>query len=173
MKTMKTILRIVDRVSEWVGLTGRWIALALLVIVTVEVIRRYVFNSPTTWAYQASVILGGSLFILYWGYAEKLKTHIRIDLLYGRLSLRGKALVDVLGFAIFFLPLFVALIKVSFSWMLWSWQTGEKMSTTIWYPPAAPFRAVAVIGLSLCLLQFLASFIRDLYTLIKGAKLAE
>ena len=170
---MKTILRVIDRVSEWTGLAGRWVMLALLVIVTAEVTRRYLFNAPTIWAYQTSVILAGSLFILHWGYAEKHKAHVRIDLLYSRLSLRRKALVDVLGFVIFFLPLFVSLIRVSFSWMLWSWQTGEKMSTTIWYPPAAPFRAVAVIGLSLCFLQFLATFIRDLYTLTKGAKLDE
>ncbi|HPK87674.1 MAG TPA: hypothetical protein PK267_06590 [Atribacterota bacterium] len=52
-----------------------------------------------------------------------------------------------------------------------AWRIKEKMISTFWYPPAAPYRTIFAFGLLLLLFQGMASFIRDLYFVIRGEPL--
>jgi TRAP-type mannitol/chloroaromatic compound transport system permease small subunit len=85
-----------------------------------------------------------------------------------RLSIRGKALIDVVGTIVFFFPLVGILIYTAIKKMLFSWELQEKLSMSYWYPPAYPIRTVMVIGLILFALQGIAQLWRDSHLLIKG-----
>jgi len=113
------------------------------------------------------MMIGGSIILLGLAYTELHQRHIRIDVLYSRLPERGKALIDVIGANVFLLPVLIALIGTSFSKMYASWATGEVRIDSYWHPPAAPFRTVYFIGISLYTLQCLAKFIRDLSSLVR------
>jgi len=90
-----------------------------------------------------------------------------VDILYTRFSPRKKALVDVIGTGLFFLPLFGAFIG-----LVWS----QVQRTYLFYigshggglPSSLLYQIAILIGLSLFFLQFLARFIRDFYILFKG-----
>jgi TRAP-type mannitol/chloroaromatic compound transport system permease small subunit len=165
---VRKIVRVIDSISDRTGRTACWLASILVFLVALEVIMRYVFNAPTMWNYETSQMTGGSLFALGWAYAHRYHSHVRIDVLYTRLSPRAKAGVDVFGTFFLFFPLMLMFISTSIAWTWQAWEINEKSVETYWYPPIAPFRTVVTIGLILFTLQGLAQFIRDFYLLVRN-----
>jgi TRAP-type mannitol/chloroaromatic compound transport system permease small subunit len=165
---MRAVVRTIDSISEWTGKTGRWFGVALVVVVTYEVVMRYIFTAPSLWAYEVSVILGATLYILAFSYTHKHRAHVRVDMIYAHLPNRGKATIDVLGYLLLFSPFIILLVINAWDWAFYAWATDEKMPITGWYPPAGPLRTIVLLGLALFALQGFAQFIRDLYLLIRG-----
>jgi TRAP-type mannitol/chloroaromatic compound transport system permease small subunit len=165
---MRKFVRTVDSISDWTAKTGRWFILALVVLVTAEVVLRYVFTKPTLWGYELHVMLAASSYLLAFAYTHRLRAHVRVDMIYAHLPLRGQALIDVLGTLILFFPFIFMLSYSAWSWMFDAWATNERMPITGWYPPAGPLRTVVLYGLVLFALQAIAHFIRDMYLLIRG-----
>jgi len=167
---MKTILRTIDSISNATGKTARWLAPAIVALIALEVIMRYIFNAPTMWNYETVMMAGGCMIALSWTYVHRHQCHIRIDVIYSHLSPRARAGIDVAGTLLLFFPLIFLFTGVSILWALDSWATGEVSIDTYWYPPLAPFRTVAAIGFILLSFQGIVQFIRDFYLLI-GRKL--
>lgn len=165
---MRKALRIVDNISEWLGKTGQWLSLGLVLLVTYEVVMRYVFNKPSLWPYDMACMMGLTLYVLAFAYVLRHKAHVRVDVIYAHFPSRGKAIIDILGGLIFFFPLIILLTKSSFTWMLRAWSIEETVFLTGWEPPAGPVRTVVAVGFGILALQGIAQFIRDIYLLIKG-----
>ena len=168
---MRFALKAIDSASHWVGLSARWLALALVLVGAYDAIMRYVFSAATIWAYETSIMMGAVLYALAFAYDHSHNFHIRIDIFYLRLSPRGRAILDVVCFAIFFLPLMTLLSKNAVEWAYRGWAISEVMVESYWYPPASPVRTAVALGICLFTLQGLAIFIRDLYLVIRGKPL--
>lgn len=143
-----------------------WLVAILVGVILIEVISRYVFNSPTTWGFGAFRMLGGGIVALGWAYAQRLNSHIRVDIFYVRFSNRTRAIIDLIGGALFFFPIFGYFIMATVT-SLWSGLLGGKLfalSTGGAPPSAMLYKTLILIGLCLFFLQFTAQFIRDLYT---------
>ena len=165
---MKALLRCIDSISEWVGKIARWLIVALVLLISEEVFLRYVFDSPTMWNYETSLMIGGCLGLLAWTYVHKHHSNIRIDIIYCHLSPRTRAALDVLGTLLFFFPLIFSFEITSILWARDAWVTGEVSTETYWYPPLAPLRTIVVIAFTLLIMQGTAQFIRDFYFLIRN-----
>jgi len=159
---MRTILGIIDSISEWTGKATSWLIAALVLVMVYEVIMRYAFNSPTVWAYETSVMLGGTIYVLGWAFVHRHHAHVRVDVFYARFSPRGKVITDIICALLFLFPLLIILLDVSASFTWHAWVKKERLIETYWMPPAAPFRTIVMMGLSLLALQSVAQFIRDL-----------
>ena len=66
---MNRLLFLVDEISTWVGKTSGWCILILTFTTSYEVFSRYMFRAPTEWAFDASYILYGTLFMMAGAYA--------------------------------------------------------------------------------------------------------
>ncbi len=149
----------------------RWGVLALVLVLCYEVAARYVFNRPTIWAHESSMMLGVFLVCIGWSYVHLRRGHVRVDVLYARMSRKGQAITDIVCFLVFFLPLLIVLIYAS-SKMAWeAYVFKEVLMASFWYPPALPIRLVVVFGLVTFLMQGLADFTRDIYRVVKGVDL--
>ena len=161
MRSIKFALRTIDRLSEGIGLLVSVLMPAMVVVLAIEVVARYVFNSPTIWAYDTAIFMFGSTGLLGGAYALKRKEHINVDLFYARLSPRGKAVLDVITGLLFFF--FMALVVV------YGWTSaieaikGGEATATLWGPPIGHFKLMIPIGAALLILQGLANWIRSLY----------
>lgn len=165
---MRNVLRTIDSISEWTGKTACWLVAILVAVMTYEVIMRYVFTAPTMWAYETSVMLGATVYVLAWSYDHLHHSHVRVDIFYMRLSPRGKAAIDVIGTLLLFFPLIIILVDSSIANALQAWSTNERLKQTFWYPPAGPLRTLIAVGFILFALQAIAQFVRDSYSLVKG-----
>lgn len=172
MSILLKLLKFIDWLSEKSGAVGKWFALLLVFIGSFETIARHFFNAPTIWAYDSMCMAGGVIYMLGASYNYKHNAHTRVDLFYMRATPRKQALIDVIGAIFLFFPLMIMMFKLSVTWAVKAWKINEVMFNSFWYPPAAPYRTVFAIGLFLLILQGLARFIRDLYFVIRGEKIA-
>lgn len=165
---MNIVIKVIDTISEWTGKIGSWFGVALVLLVTYEVMMRYLFNRPSLWAYELTVMLAASLYILAFAYTHLHKAHVRVDMIYAHLPARGRAVIDVLGGLFLFFPFIFLLTYTGWDWMYSAWKTSEKMATTGWYPPAGPLRSVVFLGIALFALQGISQFLRDAYQLVRN-----
>ena len=168
---MKTVVRVIDAISEYTGMIVRWACLALVLVLCYEVTVRYVFDAPTSWAGDTSSMIGGTIAAMGWAYTHRHGGHVRVDVFYNHLSPRGQAILDITLSLLFFFPLILALAYTSWNMMWLAWEMGEVLVRSNWFPPTGPIRTVVVLGLSLFALQGVAQFIRDLYKLTRNKQL--
>jgi TRAP-type mannitol/chloroaromatic compound transport system permease small subunit len=157
---MSWFLRSVDRLSVGFGLLAAVIVAPLILATVYEVFSRYLFNAPTIWAYELGYMAMGTNFLLGAAYTLRERGHIRIDVLYAHFTPKVRALVDVAGYLLLFLPLAWWL-----SWGLWKYAyfamlSGETSGESAWNPVIWPFRMVFFMGFLLLALQGTAELIR-------------
>ncbi len=167
---MRTYLRVIDSVNEWIGQATKWLLLVLVAVVFLDIFARYVFNIGLAWSYETAQMLGASINALAWGYVRLHRSHIRIDVFYQKLSVKTRVWFDVIMTIVLFFPVFFVLLYTCMKWAIFAWINNESMIMSHWYPPAAPMRTIIVIGLILLFLQFVAETIRDIYFLKYGKR---
>lgn len=158
------------RFTDWLNAKFAWIVAFMIVpmlcIMIWEIAMRYFFNSPSLWAYEISLFLYGAYIVLGGAYTHLANGHVNVDIIWGRLSPRGRALLDVFTSAFTFLFLGV-LFWVSLEITINSWQMGET-TMSHWKPIYYPLRTTLPVGCFLFLMQVLAKLIRDVAIVIKG-----
>jgi TRAP-type C4-dicarboxylate transport system permease small subunit len=68
----------------------------MLLLSTADVVGRYFFNSPLSGSQEISEILLPGVVLLGWAYAQRLKVHVSVDILFNRFRPRSKAIVALL-----------------------------------------------------------------------------
>ena len=166
---MQRLLLFIDEISAFVGKAFAWLILALTFGITYEVLSRYLFNAPTSWAFDASYMMYGTLFMMAGAYTLSRNGHVRGDVLYGFFPPRVQAGLDLLLYLLFFIPGVVALIWAGTSFADYSWGIGEHSSVSADGPPLYPFKTVIPIAGALLLLQGLVEIVRCALCLKSGA----
>ncbi len=117
------------------------------------------FFDPSLWTLEMAQFAMVTYYLLGGGYSLQIDSHVRMDLLYGRWSDRTKAVVDAISilFLIFYL---VLLLYGGLSSTQYALQYGEK-SYSSWAPRMAPIKIIMCIGITLMLLQVIATFFRN------------
>ncbi len=165
---MEKFLRIIDRSSEWTGKAASFLVVILTLAIGYDITVRYLFSKANFWAYDITYMLYGIYTILGVAYCHYMKGHVRMDLLYSRLSRRGQARMDVVCYIILFFPLFIILLYKCGEGAWWALVHGETSHASVWRPSLAPFKTAIFFGLFLFFLQGIAEFIRALTVAIKG-----
>ena len=80
---MKKLMLIVDEISTYVGKAAAWLIILLMLMVCVDVFRRYALSAPSAWIGELSVMSYGVLFMLAGAYTLAQNAHVRGDFLYG------------------------------------------------------------------------------------------
>lgn len=170
MRLAKSLYQGIGLVSEWSGKVGRWVILILIVIITYEVMMRYVFNAPTFWQFEVSSMLEAIFACIGFGYLHYHRGHVRVDVAYGKFSPRTKLIIDIIFTLIFFFPLYFMLTYIFIKDALFAYEIKETTMRTYWYPITWPYKTLVALGFSLLCLQGIGTFLRDIAALIKGGK---
>ena len=161
---MKKLINLIDRLNGCFGSIASVIFLPILLITVFEVLARYLFRNPTIWAWDLNKQLFAALIMFSGGYGLLQGSHISVDVLYLKLSPRRRAFLDLLTSTIFFYAMLM-ITKYSWEMFTFSWKIKETMST-VWAPPYYTFRLLIPIGSSLCILQGISKFYKDLMILL-------
>jgi TRAP-type mannitol/chloroaromatic compound transport system permease small subunit len=166
MKSERVIL-VADEISTWTGKVAAWLIVALMLVVCVEVFKRYIMNAPTAWIYDVDNMLYGTLFMMCGAYTLAQGGHVRGDFLYGSMKPRMQATLDLALYIAFFLPGIVALLYAGWGYAGDSWRINEH-SMTAGGPPVYHFKSVIPLAGALVLLQGLAEIVRCVECLRTG-----
>ena len=139
-----------------------------MLVVCIEVFKRYILNAPTAWIFDLNSMLYGSLFMLCGAYALAHDGHVRSDFLYGRWRPRTQAWLDLALYVLFFLAGITALIKAGYDFAAVSWRIGERSNVTADGPPVYHFKTVIPIAGAFVMLQGLAEMARCVICIRSG-----
>jgi TRAP-type mannitol/chloroaromatic compound transport system permease small subunit len=151
---------VVDRINRWTGNILAWGTVVMLLIMLFEVISRYVFDSPTTWAWKLNTQIFSGTMILGGGYVLLNKGHVKLDILYERVGPGKKRLFDMITFPLFVI-LFVIVLWQGWKMMINSVSMGEH-DIGLFRPPLYYGKIAFIIGSALIFLEGLSGFIRKL-----------
>lgn len=164
---MQRVLLWIDRLNTYIGQAFGWSIIALTLVVCYEVTARYVFRAPTTWAFDASYMLYGALFMMTGAYTLSRNAHVRGDFLYRTWSQRRQAWMDLVLYLLFFFPGIVALIVAGTIEADRSWLTDERTNSPATVP-LAPFKTLIPLVGVLMLLQGIVEFVRCIICIRTG-----
>lgn len=161
-----TPIRLIERISGWSGEFVAYWSLIAVFVYYYEVIARYVFNSPTNWAHESMFLLFGMQYLLSGAYAYREDAHVRVDVIYEKLSIRTRAIIDVITSFFFFV--FTATLLVT-GYLFTRDSVGVwEVSFTEWGIQYWPVKITIVIGAFLLLLQGVAKLMRDVTYLMRA-----
>lgn len=152
-------VRAVDRLSEWTGRFAMYLIFVMIGVLIFDVVSDKVFASPQNWVIEFAQFTLAAYYFM--GGAKTLKDddHVRMDLIYARLTPRGKARVD--SITVFFLIFYLAiLLWGSVSSLIYSWETNQRLPS-LWAPSLVPIKALMVACLVLMLLQAVSLFLKS------------
>ena len=153
-------VRYVDRVNRFVGRFAMYLFLVLGGVLLSATASRLIAGVPFNWALEMSQFLLSAYYLLGGAYSMQLHSHVRMDLLYSRLSPRRRAATDAITilFVIFYL---IVLFAGGISSTNYAVVYGQK-NYTAWAPLLWPIKAVMTVGVFLMLLQAVSSFFKDI-----------
>lgn len=166
---MQRLLLAIDRISTWVGQAFAWLIMGLTLLISWEVFSRYVLGNPHAWAFDAMIMLYGTLFMMAGAYTLSKNGHVRGDVLYGFFPPRLQAGLDLVLYFVFFIPGVVALCWAGYTYAAESWAINEHSNITADGPPIYPFKTVIPIAGFFLLAQGLVEIVRCVMCLREGA----
>ena len=148
---VRTYVRIVDRLSDGVGLIAMYLIFAMVGILLLDAVTRNVIDIPLHWCIELAQFTLAAYYFMGGAVTLKNDEHVRMDLFYEKLSVRGKARMDLLtvGCLLFYL---VVLLIGSISSLRYAIETGETRFS-MWNPSMIPIKALMVACLVLMVLQ--------------------
>lgn len=154
---------IVDRGSRVVA----WLVLIAMVISVIEVISRYVFDSPTSWVHEMVIFMIAVLFALGGAGAMARDRHIRVRIIYDAVSPKWRRWLDVLngiltvGFTLGMSYAAYTMFYRSVADPLGGW-TLERSGTS-WNPPFPSMtKGIILIALAIMALQSVLHLVQAL-----------
>jgi len=166
---MQRLLLFVDKLSTWVGQAFSWLIVALTLHITWEVYSRYVLDHPRAWAFDAMIMMYGTLFMMAGAYTLAKNGHVRGDVIYGYFTPRAQAILDLTLYIVFFIPGIVALTYAGYFYAAESWAINEHSNITAEGPPVYPFKTVIPLAGAFVLVQGIVEIIRCIICIRQGA----
>lgn len=161
---MLKLARAVTRLNRWIGRIVAWIILPIFALLIVDVAMRYVVGRPAIWTSELAQLVFGVYGVIGGGYLLAERAHVNVDILYGKLPRKRKALLDVATSILFFM--FMAVLM--YQGIDLAWESAEKLETSqsIWNPPIWPVKLMIPVAGLLLLLQGIVRLVSDIRVLM-------
>lgn len=168
MTVLKRFVSAVEAINERAGNFASYLIPLMMLVMTYDVIARYIFNKPTVWAFETNQFLFCGTIALGGGYTLLNGRHVNVDIVYNRLKVRARATVDIITVPLM-LGFIAVLLQYAVEATLESYRSWQH-SSSYWSPPLFPVYTAMTIGIILMFLQGLVKLIRSLITAITGVE---
>ena len=167
----------IDALTAFVGRAAFWLVLVMTLISAVNASVRFVFNYSSNGFLEIQWYLFAAVFLLCSAYTLQKNEHVRIDVLAGKLSPRGQAVIDIVGTLFFLLPMVILVLWLSLPLVAESYHTQEysanaggliRWPVKVLLPIGFTFLALQGISELIKRFAFLAGLIDDPNTKHKG-----
>lgn len=166
MGALLSLSRGIDAVTAFVGRWIYWLILAAVLVSAGNAIVRKLFDWSQNSLLELQWYLFGAVFMLSAAYTLQRNEHIRIDIISNMLRPRARNWIDVIGHALFLLPLSVVMIRQLLPWVIEGIQFGEMSANAggliLW-----PARLVILVGFVLLFFQGISELIKRI-AVMKG-----
>ena len=150
------IERFVDRVGRGIS----WLALVIVVLMSVNVILRYLFSIGSVWGQELEWHLLVPLIVFGSAYALRHGEHVRVDIVYGRLSPKTRTRVDLLS-ALLAVAIAALFVWLSLHYVEQAYVIDEGSPDPGGLPHRYLLKSLLPIGFALFLVQGIAWALRS------------
>jgi len=151
--------QLIDWLNERVGKAAFWLVLLMTIICASNASYRFIFNDSSNGLLEIQWYLFAAVFLLCSPYTLQKNEHVRIDVLSGKLSPRGLAVIDIIGTVFFLLPMVVTVLWLSLPLVAESYKIQE-MSSNAGGLIRWPVKILLPIGFTLLALQGISELIK-------------
>lgn len=158
-RALRMFVRGIDRTNRVFGGIAMAIFFVMLALLTYGVVTDVILKSPAIWLIETAQFTMAAYYLLGGGYTLQRRAHVRMDLLYGRWSPRGRAVMDSFTgiFLMFYLGVLVwgGILSTDYAFEF------NQKNYTSWAPPLGPIKAVMTLGMALMFLQAFSLWAKD------------
>jgi TRAP-type mannitol/chloroaromatic compound transport system permease small subunit len=147
--------RILNRFSDAIGTFSAILLLLLIANVFYDVVMRYLFNDVSIGMQELEWHLYSMIFLFGVAYTLRADGHVRVDVIYERLSVKKRAVIDILGTLLFLWPFCFLVAGYSIGFAYEAYDIGETSGD----PGGLPFRWVIKSMISISFICVLISSI--------------
>jgi TRAP-type mannitol/chloroaromatic compound transport system permease small subunit len=159
LKALLPATRVIDAITVWLGKRLAWLILAAVVVSAANATVRKVFDTSSNSWLELQWVLFSVVFLLCSPWTLLDNEHIRIDIVNNILPKKVRDTIDVVGHALFLLPLTIIMVVTSVPFFLRSIEINEQ-SGNAGGLPQWPSKALIMIGFGLLLLQGISELIK-------------
>ncbi|MGK7907058.1 MAG: TRAP transporter small permease subunit [Synechococcus sp.] len=166
MNQLLRLSKLIDRLSEWMGRLTLVLMFAMVLVGAYNAIVRYISrfigtNLSSNLYIELQWYLFTMVFCLGAAYVLSQNRHVRVDILYSRLSLKGKAIVDLVGSTVLLLPICGVYIWFTYPPVVRSWKSLEASPDPNGLP-RYPIKTVVIAAFVLLALQGISEIIKNI-----------
>jgi TRAP-type mannitol/chloroaromatic compound transport system permease small subunit len=151
--------QLIDWLNERVAKGAFWLVLVMTLICAGNASYRFVLNDSSNGLLEIQWYLFAAVFLLCAPYTLQRNEHVRIDVLSGKLSPRGLAVIDIIGTVFFLLPMVIVVLWLSLPLVAESYKINEYSANAggliRW-----PVKILLPIGFTLLALQGFSELIK-------------
>jgi TRAP-type mannitol/chloroaromatic compound transport system permease small subunit len=130
MQFLLSLSRLIDKLSERIGQSVRWLVLAAVLISAGNAAMRKAFNMSSNAYLEIQWYLFAAVFMLAAGYTMMRQEHVRIDVISGRFSKRTQIWIDIVGICVFLFPFIYMIIKLAMPLVIGAFVSKEMSSNS-------------------------------------------
>ncbi|CAN5883759.1 TRAP transporter small permease subunit [soil metagenome] len=166
------VARAIDAVTGGIGRAVSWLTLAMVLVGSFNAVARYlgrylgVHLSSNSYL-ELQWYLFSIMFLLGAAYVLREDAHVRVDVLYGRVSARAQSIINILGTLFLLVPFSAFVLWVSTPVVRNSWRIRES-SPDPGGLPRYPLKAMILVCFGLLLLQAVSQLIKEIHKLRHG-----
>ena len=151
----------IERFVDRVGRVTSWLALVIVLLMSVNVVLRYLFSVGSVWAQELEWHLLVPLILFGVSYAMRHGEHVRVDIVYGRFPPRRQHLVDLLS-ALLAIGIAALFIWLSLHYVQQAYVIDEGSPDPGGLPHRFLLKSLLPLGFAVLLLQGIASALKSL-----------
>jgi TRAP-type mannitol/chloroaromatic compound transport system permease small subunit len=144
---------------------ANWLVLFACLISAGSATVRYMLNLGSNAWLEVQWYMFAGMVMLGAPYTLKLNEHVRVDLIYGNVSVRARLWIDIIGGFLFLLPICLILIHFTWPWFVESWRIHETSSNAggliRW-----PVKLLLPVGFALMAAQGISEIIKRIAALL-------
>ena len=164
---MKKIITVINRINEIIGNIVIWASVLLILVITIDVIIRYIFDFTYIWITEVETYLFAFMFLLSSGYALLHDKHVRIDVFYANYSEKNKAWVNFIGGVLLLSVWCYIVIVFSFGYAYTSYLINERSAQPGGLPYLFILKSSIPLGFIFLLLQGISNTLNSLQIILK------
>ncbi len=160
---------ILKKIINKTGKISSWFSLVLVLLISTDVLLRYVFNFSTAALYEMEWHLFAIIFLLASPYTLQKNKHVRVDVFYNNFSKRKKNIIDLIGNIIFLIPFSFIIFYTSLPFVEDSYSILESSPDPGGLPYRFIIKSIIPIAFFLLMIQGILNAIKN-YNNIKIKK---
>jgi len=159
---LRKVSQVIDSFTDKIGLVVAWLTTILVLNVFYDVIMRYAFHHGNIAVQEMEWHIFSVIFLIGAAYTLKEDGHVRVDIIYTKLSNKQKAWIDFTCTFIFLIPFCIIVIYASLNFIESSWAVREVSPDPGGLPGRYVLKAMIPLGFLLLIIQGISEAIKNL-----------